>query len=136
MCYLLYSYSMYVLVIMEKQSVARTNDRRYHKTTKPQRYRTEIWTSSQEAAKCNNLRCKSNVGGEVEPICTVDEKQFDKKTRLVGRGVYISAMLRVTHPARQDERLDEGRRLQISSEDRISYVADDALCCFSVDDIG
>lgn len=44
--------------------------------------------SSQEAAKCNNLRCKSNVGGEVEPICTADEEQFDKKTRLVERGVY------------------------------------------------
>jgi len=36
--------------------------------------------SSQEAEKCNNLRCKSNVGGEVEPICAADEEQFDEKT--------------------------------------------------------
>lgn len=33
----------------------------------------EDMDSSQEAGKCNNLRCKSNVGGEVGPICTADK---------------------------------------------------------------
>jgi hypothetical protein len=104
--------------------------------------------SSQEAAKCNNLRCKSNVGGEVEPICTADEEQFDKKARLVGRSVHYRHVTRRISSrtgwtirrgpqtanilGRSNLVLHHGyKHLKLFVNVELT-VADDALRCFSV----